>query len=173
MKKMKYLLTTLFFISSLIAAEVNLTTLDDFNIFSTSEHVLIVSKSGHKDRINFLAFRMERPFCICANPVISLASEKEVEEGSKIKGTITVDMTKPMDIVLRVLQQFETGHLLLRPLNFPSLRSSKVVKVKTELGTSELFLTKGIDNAMEQSKSMCESNWYYEEVEPKVKEMEV
>ena len=154
-------------------AGVDLTTIDNFNIFSTSEHDLIVSKPGHKDRVNFIAFRMERPFCICANPVISLGSDKEMEQGLRVKGTITVDMTKPMDIVLRVLQQFETGHLLLRPLNFPSLRSSKVVKVKTELGTSELFLTKGIDNAMEQSKSMCESNWYYEEVEPKVKEMEV
>jgi len=84
-------------------AGVDLTTIDNFNIFSTSEHDLIVSKPGHKDRVNFLAFRMERPFCICANPVISLGSDKE----------------------------------------------------------------------MEQSKSMCESNWYYEEVEPKTKEMDV
>ena len=31
----------------------------------------------------------------------------------------------------------------------------------------------GIDNAMEQSKRMCESDYYYEEVEPKIKEMDV
>ena len=154
-------------------AGVDLTTIDNFNIFSTSEHDLIVSKPGHKDRVNFLAFRMERPFCICANPVISLGSDKKMEEGLKVKGTITVDMTKPVETLLQVMQQFESGHVLFRPLKFPSLRSSKVVTVNTELGTSELFLTKGIDNAMEQSKSMCESDWYYEEVEPKIKEMDV
>ena len=116
---------------------------------------------------------MERPFCICANPVISLGSDKKMEEGLKVKGTITVDMTKPVDTLLQVMQQFESGHVLFRPLQFPSLRSSKVVTVNTELGTSELFLTKGIDNAMEQSKRMCESDYYYEKVEPKIKEMDV
>ena len=154
-------------------AGVDLTTIDNFNIFSTSEHDLIVSKPGHKDRVNFLAFRMERPFCVCANPVISLGSDKKMEEGLKVKGTITVDMTKPVETLLQVMQQFESGHVLFRPLKFPSLRSSKVVTVNTELGTSELFLTNGIDSAMEQSKSMCESAWYYEEVEPKIKEMDV
>ena len=154
-------------------AGVDLTTIDNFNIFSTSEHDLIVSKPGHKDRVNFLAFRMERPFCICANPVISLGSDKEIEEGLKVKGTITVDMTKPVETLLQVMQQFESGHVLFRPLKFPSLRSSKVVTVNTELGTSESFLTKGIDNVMEQSKSMCESEFLYEYVEPKVEEMNV
>jgi hypothetical protein len=105
--------------------------------------------------------------------VISLGSDKEMEQGLRVKGTITVDMTKPMETLLQVMKQFESGHVLFRPLQFPSLRSSKVVTVNTELGTSELFLTKGIDNAMEQSKSMCESDWYYEEVEPKIKEMDV
>ena len=154
-------------------AGVDLTTIDNFNIFSTSEHDLIVSKPGHKDRVNFIAFRMERPFCICANPVISLGSDKVMEQGLRVKGTITVDMTKPVETLLQVMKQFESGHVLFRPLQFPSLRSSKVVTVNTEFGTSELFLTKGIDNAMEQSKSMCESDWYYEEVEPKIKEMDV
>tara|TARA_B100000315_G_C14520655_1_gene561389 strand:+ start:622 stop:972 length:351 start_codon:yes stop_codon:yes gene_type:complete len=116
---------------------------------------------------------MDRPFCICSNPVISLASNKEVEEGSKVKGTITVDMTKPMDTLLHVLQVFESGHVLFRPLQFPSLRSSKVVSVKTENGTSATFITNGIDSAMAQSKRMCESDYYYEAVEPKIKEMDV
>ena len=82
-------------------SEVDITTLDNFSIFSTSAHELVVSKQGHKDTVNFLAFRMERPFCICSNPVISLASDTKVEVGSKVKGTITVDMTKPMDTVLQ------------------------------------------------------------------------
>ena len=69
MKKLFCLL--LLFPFSLFAG-VDLTTIDNFNIFSTSEHDLIVSKPGHKDRVNFLTF--------CANPVINLGSDKEMEE---------------------------------------------------------------------------------------------
>lgn len=154
-------------------SEVNITTVDDFHIFNTSEHDLVVSKHGDKDPINFLAFRMERPFCICSNPVISLGTDKDIKEGVKINGTIRIDLTKPMDIVLKVLQVFESGHLLLRPLKFPSIRSSKVVEVDLDVGASELFFTNGIDNAMEQSKSMCESDFLFQYVEPKTKEMSV
>ena len=71
----------LLFYPLLLISEVNLTTVDNFNIFNTSEHDLVVSKQGHKDHINFLAFRMERPFCICSNPVISLNTDKEIQEG--------------------------------------------------------------------------------------------
>ena len=163
----------LILLTNSINAEVDITTLDNFNIFSTSPHDLIVNKSGQKDRTNFLAFRMDRPFCICANPVISLMASEKVEVGSRIKGQITIDLKKPMDTLLQVLQQFESGHVLFRPLQFPSLRSSKVVSVKTENGTSATFITNGIDSAMAQSKRMCESDYYYEAVEPKIKEMDV
>jgi len=170
MKKLLYLL--LLYPFSLFA-EVDITTIDNFNIFSTSEHDLIVNKQGQKDRNNFLAWRMERPFCICSNPVISLMANEKVEVGSRIKGQIAVDLKKPMDTLLQVLQKFESGYVLFRPLQFPSLRSSKVVNIETELETSAMFLTKGIDSAMEQSKSMCQSDYYYENVEPKIKEMDV
>ena len=49
----------------------------------------------------------------------------------------------------------------------------QVVEVDIDLGISELFYTKGIDEAMDQSKSMCESQYLYEYVEPKAKEMNV
>ena len=162
-------------ISSPLIAEVDFMTLDSFNIYSTSEHDLIVSKRGQKDTSNVLGFRMQRPFCVCKNPVFILAidTDKEVGEGSKVKGTITVDMTKPMETILQVIQKFDSGTVLFRPLIFPSLRTSKVVRVKTELGTSETFITKGIDNAMQSSESMCNSDYLYEHVEPKAKEMKV
>ena len=161
--------------SSPLIAEVDIVTLDDFAIYSTSEHDLIVSKRGQKDTSNVLGFRMQRPFCVCKNPVFILAidTDKEVGEGSKVKGTITVDMTKPMETILQVIQKFDSGTVLFRPLIFPSLRTSKVVRVKTELGTSETFITKGIDNAMQSSESMCNSDYLYEHVEPKAKEMKV
>ena len=49
------------FMSYSTYSEVDITTLDNFGIFSTSEHNLIISKQGDKDRNSFLAYRMERP----------------------------------------------------------------------------------------------------------------
>tara|TARA_B100001123_G_C15077325_1_gene934198 strand:+ start:121 stop:639 length:519 start_codon:yes stop_codon:yes gene_type:complete len=162
------------FMSYSTHSEIDITTLDNFGIFSTSEHNLIISKQGNKDRNSFLAYRMERPFCVCSNPVISLPSgTEELEVGSELEATIQVDLKKGVDTLLRVLQIFDSGHLLLRPLQFPTFRSSSLVKVKTEYGISETFSTKGIDEAMKQSRRMCESEFLYEYVEPKAKEMRV
>ena len=160
--------------SSTNFSEVDIITLDNFNIYSTSEHDLIVNKRGNKDRVNFLAFRMDRPFCICSNPVISIPKgDIEVEVGSNVKGSIQIDLKKGVDTLLRVLQVFDSGHLLLRPLQFPSFRSASVIKVRTEHGFQETFITKGIDSVMEQTKRMCESQFLYEYVEPKPEEMNV
>jgi hypothetical protein len=75
--------------------------------------------------------------------------------------------------LLRVLKVFDSGHLLLRPLQFPTFRSSSIVKIRTEHGISETFTTTGIDEAMKQSRRMCESEFLYEYVETKAKEMRV
>ncbi|MFL2697936.1 MAG: hypothetical protein ACJ0F4_01895 [Gammaproteobacteria bacterium] len=165
---------TLASLSSFIFSEVSLQTLDDFGIYSTSEHDLVVSKSGQNDRLSFFAFRMDRPFCICSNPAISIhKGDAEIETGSTLKGSIQVDMKKRVDTLFKVLDIFDSGHLLLRPLHFPTFRSSSVVKVKTEHGISETFITKGINSVMEQSKQMCESEFLFEYVEPKAEEMNV
>ena len=160
-------------ISYLTYSEVDLRTIDDFGIYSLNEHDLVVSKQGKTDKENFLAFRMERPFCLCTSLVISLKGTGEVKENDYIKGTISIDMKKPHQVNFRVLQEFESGYLLLRPYGYPSIRSSKFIKVRTEIGSYETFLMQGIDNVMEQSKSMCESEYLYEYVEPKTKEMEL
>jgi len=78
-------LVALLLISCPLYSKIDLVTLDNFNIFSTSPHELIINKQGHKDTVNFLAFRMERPFCICSNPVISLASDTKVEVAERLK----------------------------------------------------------------------------------------
>jgi len=115
---------------------------------------------------------MNRPFCVCANPIFNLKTDYEIEEGNTIEATLAVDLSKPTSILLRILKVFESGQVFFRPINFPSIRESKVVELKSELA-NELFLTSGIQHAMDSSKSMCESDYYYEYVEPKKAEQDV
>ena len=169
---MKVFIFTLVLFSGTAFTEVDIVTLDDFSIYNVNEHDLVIAKTGKTDRANFLGFRMERPFCICSNIVLSIKKgNTDIERGDRLKGTMTVDMKKPYQTNFKVLNIFDNGNLLLAPIGFPSIRSSQLVKVKLHNGISESFFMKGIDEVMEQSKSMCESGWQYEHVEPKAKEM--
>ena len=156
-----------------LLADIDLVTLDNWNIVNTTENDLFISKHGENNPVNFIGFRMGRAsFCVCNSPIINLAITNELEEGSLIDGTITVDMTSPKSTRFRVLQWFKSGSVLLRPLSFPSIRKSKVVEIDSDIGKAT-FITNGIENAMSSSKTMCEINFYFEHVEPKPKEMDV
>ena len=171
---MKVFIFTLVLFSGTAFTEVDIVTLDDFSIYNVNEHDLVIAKTGKTDRANFLGFRMERPFCICSNIVLSIKKgNTDIERGDRLKGTMTIDMKKPYQTNFKVLNIFDNGNLLLAPIGFPSIRSSKLIKVKLDNGISESFFMKGIDEVMEQSKSMCESQILYEEVEPKSKDMKV
>jgi len=171
---MKVFIFTLVLFSGAAFTEVDIVTLDDFSIYNVNEHDLVIAKTGKTDRANFLGFRMERPFCICSNIVLSIKKgNMDIAKGDKVKGTISIDMKKPYQTNFKVLNIFDNGNLLLAPIGFPSIRSSQLIKVKLDKGISETFFMKGIDEVMEQSKSMCESGWQYEHVEPKAKEMNV
>ena len=78
---------------------------------------------------------------------------------------MTIDMKKPYQTNFKVLNIFDNGNLLLAPRGFPSIRSSQLIKVKLDNGISESFFMKGIDEVMEQSKSMCKSGYPFEEVQ--------
>ena len=160
-----------FLFCSVFNAEIRITTLDDWNINSTSEHDLFVTKQGEVNNDNFVGFQMDRPFCICSNPIFKLNTQEILEEGSTFPALISVDLGKKKDISLKVLL-YEAGKAFLKPLNFPSFRKSSVVEVESEVAT-ELFITKGIEHVMSSSKSMCESEYYYEYVEPKAAELDV
>ena len=171
---MKVFIFTLVLFSGTAFTEVDIVTLDDFSIYNVNEHDLVIAKTGKTDRANFLGFRMERPFCICSNIVLSIKKgNTDVERGDRLKGTMTIDMKKPYQTNFKVLNIFDNGNLLLAPRGFPSIRSSQLIKVKLDNGISVSFLMKGINEVMEQSKSMCESQYLYEEVEPKSKDIKV
>lgn len=146
-------------------ADVDLVTLDDWNILSTSEHNLFVSKQGEKNKKTFLGFAMNRPFCVCSNPVFNLITLNPVTEGDFISASIRVDLGKNKAIDFKVLSKPDSlDKVFLRPLGFPSLRTSKVIEVESSVLFPELFLTSGIQHAMQASKEMCESEFYFENV---------
>ena len=143
---MKVFIFTLVLFSGTAFTEVDIVTLDDFSIYNVNEHDLVIAKTGKTDRANFLGFRMERPFCICSNIVLSIKKgNTDIERGDRLKGTMTVDMKKPYQTNFKVLNIFDNGNLLLAPIGFPSIRSSQLVKVKLHNGISESFFMKGID----------------------------
>ena len=147
-----------------LPAEIDFRTVDDWNIFSSSESTLIISKEGSNDRKQFLGFKMEQPWCVCTDPVFSLKAGEGIEEGSSLKATVKVDLKRPMDVILRAWIKLDSGYILFAPKGFPSFRSSSIIEVKSELG-KEVFLSKGIDNAMKSSEAMCKSGYPFEEVE--------
>ena len=114
---MKIILLIIAALSFSIRAEIDLVTLDNWNIVSTTEHDLFISKHGEHNPVNFIGFRMGRAsFCVCNSPIINLAITNELEEGSLVNGTMTVDMTSPKSTRFRVLQWFESGSVLLIPV---------------------------------------------------------
>ena len=172
MCRMKKIMLLIFWFPMLSLAEVDITTLDNWNIVNTSEHNLFITKQGVHNPKNFVGFQMNRPFCVCANPIFNLNTDYKLEEGNTVEASITVDMKKPTSILFRILKVFDSGNVFLRPLNFPSLRESRLVEVKSVLA-NELFLTSGIQHAMDSSQSMCESDYYFEYVGPKQTELDV
>ena len=161
---MKLFLLILTLCSVQLSAEIDITTIDDWNIFSSTENALIISKDGSIDTRQFLGFKMEQPWCVCKNPVIALKADEELEEGSSMKATIKVDLKRPMEVLLYAWLKLDSGYILFRPKRFPSFRSSSIIEVKSELG-KEVFLSKGIDNAMKSSEDMCKSGYLFEEVQ--------
>ncbi len=160
--KLFTLIFTLFCLQ--LPAQIDITTIDDWNIFSSTENVLIISKDGSIDTRQFLGFKMEQPWCVCKNPVIALKADEELEEGSSIKATIKVDLKRPMEVLLHAWLKLDSGYILFTPKSFPSFRSSTIIEVKSELGR-EVFVSQGIDNAMKSSQTMCESGYPFEDVQ--------
>ena len=112
---------------------------------------------------------MERPFCICTNPLITTApGETNYNIGDRIEAVMTVDERKPKKIVFDVQDIFEDGSYLLKPKYYPSLRWSQIIKIKFAQNVEMdemLFNTKGMSSAMKQSERICFSEYPLNESE--------
>ena len=148
--------------SSFLSADIELRTIDNWGISSWGEETLVLQKTSDNYQSNFY-IEMDRPFCICTDPIITTPSgASNYNIGDKIEAVITVDTYKPKKAVFEIKNIFEDGTYLLKPKYYPSLRYAEIIKIKfaqnVELDDM-LFNTKGMSNAMRQSEKICLSGY--------------
>ena len=154
--------------SSFLNADIELRTIDNWGINSWGQEALILQKSSDNHQSNFY-IEMNRPFCICTDPVITTPSgTSNYNIGDRIEAVITVDDYKPKKVVFDVKNIFDDGTYLLKPKYYPSLRYAEIIKIKFAQNVSlddMLFNTKGMSNAMKQSERICFSDYQLKESE--------
>ena len=154
--------------SSFLSADIEYRTIDNWGINSWGQEALILHKKSDDLQSNFY-IEMNRPFCICTDPMITTPTETtNYNIGDKIEAVISVDNFKPKKIVFEVINIFDDDNYLLKPKHYPSLRYAEIIKIKfaqnVELDDM-LFNTKGMSNAMKQSERICFSNYQLQESE--------
>ena len=147
--------------SSFLSADIELRTIDNWGISSWGEETLVMQKTSDNHQSNFY-IEMERPFCICTDPVFTIPSGvTNYNIGDRIEAVITIDDFKPKKIVFDVKGISDSDIYLLKPNYYPSLRYAEIIKIKfaknVELDEL-LFNTKGMRNAMKQSERICFSD---------------
>ena len=154
--------------SSFLSADIEFRTIDNWGINSWGQEALILQKTSDDHQSNFY-IEMNRPFCICTDPVITTPSgTSNYNIGDKIEAVITVDDYKPKKVVFDVKNIFDDGTYLLKPKYYPSLRYAEIIKIKFTQNVSlddMLFNTKGMSNAMKQSERICFSDYQLKESE--------
>ena len=168
-KHMKHILL-LAVSSSFLSADIELITIDNWGISSWGNETLVMQKTSDNHQSNFY-IEMDRPFCICTDPIITTPSgETNYNIGDRIEAVITVDDYKPKKVVFDVKNIFEDGTYLLKPKYYPSLRYAEIIKIKFAQNVAlddMLFNTKGMRNAMKQSERICFSDYELEDSEMK------
>ena len=156
--------------SSFLSADIELRTIDNWGISSWGNETLVMQKTSDNHQSNFY-IEMDRPFCICTDPIITTPSgETNYNIGDRIEAVITVDDYKPKKVVFDVNNIFEDGTYLLKPKYYPSLRYAEIIKIKFAQNVAlddMLFNTKGMRNAMKQSERICFSDYELEDSEIK------
>ena len=160
--------------SSFLAADIELKTIDNWGINSWGEQTLLLQKTSDSQESN-LYIEMERPFCICADPLVTTpVGKSNYNIGDKIEATMTVDNSRPKKIVFDVQMILDDDIYVLKPKYYPSFRYSEIIKISfghnVELDDL-LFYTKGMRNAMKQSEKICFSEYLLEE--PKIEDVRI
>ena len=148
--------------SSFLAADIELRTIDNWGISSWDNETLLLQKTSYDTNSN-LYIEMERPFCICTDPVITTDSgNTNYNIGDRIEAEMTVDEHKPKKIVFDVKSISDNGSYLLKPKYYPSLRYAEIIKIKfaQNVDMDEMvFNTRGMSSAMKQSERICFSEY--------------
>ena len=152
--------------SSFLAADIELRTIDNWGISSWGNETLVMQKTSDNHQSNFY-IEMDRPFCICTDPIITTPSgETNYNVGDRIEAVMTIDDYKPKKVVFDVKNIFDDGTYLLKPKYYPSLRYAEIIKIKFAQNVAlddMLFNTKGMRNAMKQSERICFSDYELDE----------
>ena len=160
--------------SSFLTADIELRTIDNWGIVSWGEQTLLLQKTSHNQEAN-LYIEMERPFCICADPIITTqAGETNYNLGDKIEAMMTVDNLRPKKIVFDVQMIFDDGSYLLKHKHYPSFRDSQMIKINFAHNIEMddlLFNIKGMSDAMKQSEKICFSE--YDLAKPNIEDVRI
>ncbi len=168
-KEINHILIILFLLfTNQSLAEVSIQTLDSWKIESYSPDSLMVRKPSEKSD-SYLAFEMSRPFCICEALTFVRYEQNEFKDKQEIEGQIVFNFIRPKKVTFKV-RLAEEDWYVLGIKNFPTIRGADILDIKSEF-FKDRFDIRGLDNVMDQSKSMCESFIEYEF--PSAKELDV
>lgn len=157
-------------LSTHLIAEVRIQTLDSWKIESYSPDSLMVTKSS-ESKDNYLAFEMSRPFCICEQLSFVMYEENEFTNKELIEGKLSFNFLRTKNVTYKI-EHAQQGLFVLGLKNFPSIRNTEHLSIKSEHFEDEFVIT-GLSEVMQQSKDMCQSYIEYEYVEPEAEEMSV
>ena len=82
---MKYIASPLLLFTSLAFSDVRIQTLDSWNIESYTPDSLMIRKESEKSD-NYLAFEMNRPFCICEDLSFIIYENNDLKPKQEIEG---------------------------------------------------------------------------------------
>ena len=140
-------------------------TIDGWGIDSYSNENLILHKTGNDTSTNFY-LEMARPFCVTSEPTITApVGNTNYSEDDEIKATMTVDRSKPKDIVLKVGNIIGEGpniDYVFKIKYILSIRDAKSFEIKFN-SSSPLedmsFTIEGLSHAIKHSERMCMSSY--------------
>ena len=147
-------------------ADINITTLSDWDINDFDEHTLLVAKTSDTSQAwkSILAFSVSRPNCVSTQPIIMVRSKTNTySNGDIVLAEMKVDKNKPA--LLKLEQEFgfqdDGGYVhWFKLLKFPSFESSNRVEIKFKSQTplnSFAVNTTGIRKASYVAEQVCNS----------------
>ena len=148
--------------SSFLAADIELQTIDNWGISSFGSETLMMQKTSEDSHSN-LFIEMRRPFCICAEPMITTSVlTKKYNIGDHIEAQMTINKLRSKKMMFVVKSIFDDGVHLLKLRHYPSIRDADNIKVRfsSNIASKEMFFdTKGMSKAMKQSETICFSEY--------------
>ena len=147
-------------------ANIDITTLSDWDINDFDEETLLVAKSSDTSSAwkSILAFSVSRPNCVSTQPVIMIRSKTNTySNGDIVLAEMKVDKEKPQLLKLEQEYGFEDdGEYVhwFKLLKFPSFESSNRVEIKFKSQTplkSFAVNTTGIRKASYVAEQVCNS----------------